>query len=122
PACQRRVQRYTAYPEHPMLTLERTVDAFVLFVHTRTDRLTRHRLLKNHMDEYKLKIRDDSCFCSEFINGQIDVDVDEVATTMAITAQLFSYGHKAWSMLVDEYEALLESRVMQEFLSWKDAL
>jgi hypothetical protein len=122
PACERRISRYKRYPSHPRMTLEFTVGALTSFSKTRIDRLARHKLLKIHMDKLSIKIRDDSCFCSEFINGVIDVDPEEVATTMSLTSQLFTYGHKAWSLLVEEYEEILCTRVFEDLLSWKEAL
>jgi hypothetical protein len=122
PACERRITRFQRYPSHPRMALESVVGALKSFRKTRKDRLARHKLLKIHMDEFAIKIRDDSCFCSEFINGVIDVDAEEVAATMSLTSQLFTYGHKAWSLLVEEYEEILCTRVFRLLLGWKEAL
>jgi len=41
---------------------------------------------------------------------------------MSLTSQLFTYGHKAWSLLVEEYEEILCTRVFRLLLGWKEAL
>ncbi|KAG5184890.1 hypothetical protein JKP88DRAFT_262729 [Tribonema minus] len=116
PACARRVKRFM---RHIRIDAAETAAKIVAFHRTRGDAVARRALLQAAMDKQHLEIRDDSDFCASFISGDVDVDPEEVAAIMDITAYLFdSWGHVAYSKCSLQAEAACLHEVFECGKSW----
>ncbi|CAN0214438.1 unnamed protein product [Pylaiella littoralis] len=87
-AVKTRVRRCVEYAHDPEAVAEKMVD----FWRTRNDQVHRRHVLRQAMAKKGLHIRLDSVYCHDFINGQIDVDLDEIVGIQYITRELFEEG------------------------------
>lgn len=85
------------------------------FIATKDKPAVRQEQLKGALLKVRVRQRSDSTYCNDYIAGVIDVDADEVAATMLLTARLFDAGgHVAWSNGSDDGEVELQRQVLQK--------
>ncbi|KAJ3074713.1 hypothetical protein HDU98_010507 [Podochytrium sp. JEL0797] len=97
----------------------------VLFDHKHSQlqtTLDRRIALRNALEVQGMKLRYDSRFCNEYIDGTICSELAEVVATMKLTCTLFAYGHAVWKKLVAKMEKGLLMLVVDDGLVWMEAV
>lgn len=82
---------------------DETADKIKHFLEGKLDSKSRKNQLSLAMSEMDMEIRSDSVYCRQYIDGHIDVDLDEIVGIQALTRHLFDNGgYQAYSDLSDD--------------------
>jgi len=73
----------------------------------------RERLLREELWRHGLRLRGDSQFCKNYIEGDTSASLQEVVATMKMTSKLFGHGHRCFSANHEVLKARMR-KFMQE--------
>lgn len=120
PAVLERVTRYETYCA--CMDVGRVARKLHEFYSLRGDPTARREMLSEAMEAEGMRIRGDSAFCREFINGSTDVDLGEIVGRMKLAKHLFELGgHVTWSKNREAANAKFKELFHLEGLSMKES-
>ncbi|CAM9224676.1 unnamed protein product [Ectocarpus sp. 13 AM-2016] len=120
PAILERVTRYETHCE--CMDVGRVARKLHEFYRLRGDPVARREMLSKAMEAKGMRIRGDSAFCREFINGSTDVDLGEIGGRMKLAKHLLELGgHVTWSKNREAANAKFKELFHMEGLSMKES-
>ncbi|CAM9312837.1 unnamed protein product [Ectocarpus fasciculatus] len=117
------LERVTRYETHcACMDVGRVARKLHEFYRLRGDPAARREMLSEAMEAEGMRIRGDSTFCREFINGSTDVDLGEIVGRMKLAKHLFDLGgHVTWSKNREAANAKFKELFHMEGLSMKES-
>ncbi|CAM9192330.1 unnamed protein product [Ectocarpus sp. 4 AP-2014] len=117
------LERVTRYETHcACMDVGRVARKLHEFYRLRGDPVARREMLSKAMEAEGMRIRGDSAFCREFINGSTDVDLGEIVGRMKLAKHLFELGgHVTWSKHRETANAKFKELFHMEGLSMKES-
>eukprot|EP00210_Caulerpa_lentillifera_P009593 g9150.t1 len=113
-ACEQRINRGGDETE--------VANKLIEFWESKDNKALRQANLEDALQAQGLHLREDSRFCKEYINGRIDVDLDEIVGIMMITSHLFDISYVAWSTYSDDCERKFRQCLIDEQLALDQAV